>query len=106
MAPLICSGGISTPGTGWQHVQGRAALWKNRDWTRAAVAARLGPLTEEIMKRYMVNRNVVACAKHESVRHQIHDERRSEEQKLSRLRTLLERKLQAALVRHGENQAA
>jgi hypothetical protein len=57
------------------------------------------------MKRYLVNRNVV-FSKHESLRHQIHDERKSEEQKLNRLRTLLAAKMQASLDVRRENQAA
>jgi hypothetical protein len=58
------------------------------------------------MKRYLVNRNVVVVSKHESLRHQIHDERKSEEQRLGRLRTLLAAKMQAALGVRRENQAA
>jgi hypothetical protein len=57
------------------------------------------------MKHYLVNRNVVV-SKHESLRHQIHDERKSEEQKLSRLRTLLAAKMEASLGVRRENQAA
>jgi hypothetical protein len=58
------------------------------------------------MKRYTMNRHAIVVSKHESIRHQLHDERKSEEQKLNRLRTLLASKIQAALSARLETQAA
>jgi hypothetical protein len=47
------------------------------------------------MKRYLTKLEV-SFSKHESMRHEIRDERKSEEQKLNRLKELLQTKVQAA----------
>jgi hypothetical protein len=47
------------------------------------------------MKRYVTKPEVV-FSKHESMRHEIRGERKSEEQKLNRLRELLQTKVEAA----------
>jgi hypothetical protein len=48
------------------------------------------------MKRYAIKRPELLFSKHESMRHEIRGERKSEEQKLNRLRELLQTKVQAA----------
>jgi hypothetical protein len=64
-------------------------------WTCYTVKVRLGPFNEDIMKLY-AGKTEVFFSKHESMRHQIRGERKSEEQKLNRLRELLQTKVQAA----------
>jgi hypothetical protein len=65
-------------------------------WTCGTGRDRLGPLYEVIMKRYTTGRPEVFFSKHELLRHEIRGERKSEEQKLNRLRELLQTKVQAA----------
>jgi hypothetical protein len=49
------------------------------------------------MKRFATNRNEIHSLKHESVRLEIHGERRFEAQRLDRLKKLLQMKVEAAL---------
>jgi hypothetical protein len=63
-------------------------------WTCYTGKVRLGPFNEDIMKRY-ASKTEVSFSKHETMRHEIRGERKSEEQKLNRLRELLQTKVQA-----------
>ena len=48
------------------------------------------------MKRYSTTHYNSYYPQHESLRHEIHDERKSEEQKLDRLKKLLQTKVESA----------
>ena len=49
------------------------------------------------MKRFATNRNEIHALKHESVRLEIHGERKFEAQRLDRLKKLLQMKVEATL---------
>jgi hypothetical protein len=58
------------------------------------------------MKRYAMNRHEDFSPRHESMKHEMQDERKSEERKLNNLKRALQTKMQAGLDRRAAIRAA
>jgi hypothetical protein len=58
------------------------------------------------MKRYAMNRHEDFSPRHESMKHEMQDERKSEERKLNNLKRALQTKMQAGLDRRVAIRAA
>jgi hypothetical protein len=58
------------------------------------------------MKRYAMNRHEDCSPRHESMKHEMQDERKSEERKLNNLKRALQTKMQTGLDRRAAIRAA